>query len=135
MKRGNAICVIVLIGLIGTGIIGLMLGSNRPAPVVIDANATFSGFIESEQETRYHSIRVYENMTRIHFILKCGWNDFDLYGRLGELPSRSYYDFAGILSGGEDFYYNNPEPGIWHLMVYTFSGSGHYDLIIEFEYI
>ena len=134
LKRGNAICAIVLIGLLGTGIIGLILDTERPAPIVIDANATFSGFIENEGESRLHSIRVFENVTGIHFVLNCPGRDFDLYGRLGEIPTSSLYDFRGYQSGGEDFYYDFPEPGIWHLLVDSYSGTGHYDLIIEFDY-
>ena len=134
MKRGNAICAIVLIGIIGLAIVSLMFSSARPGPVTIDPNATFSGYIETEHDSRFHSIRVYENVTGIHIILNCGWNDFDLYGREGDLPSRSYYDFSSIASGGEDYYYSYPEPGIWHLMVYSYTGIGQYNLIIEFDY-
>jgi len=134
LKRENAICAIVLIGIVGTGIIGLMLSSDRPTPVVVDSNATFSGYIETENGYRLHSIRVYENVTGIHLVLNCPGNDFDLYGRLEEIPTTSLFDFQGYRSGGEDFYYDFPEPGIWHLMVYSYSGTGHYDLIIEFDY-
>ncbi|TFH07562.1 MAG: hypothetical protein E4H14_08210 [Candidatus Thorarchaeota archaeon] len=134
MKRGNAICAIVLIGLIGTGIIGLILDTNTPAPVVIDPNATFTGFIDSEGESRLHSIRVYENVTGIHLVLNCPGKDFDLYGKLGEIPTISLYDFRGYQTGGEDVYYDHPDSGIWHLMVRSFSGIGQYDLIIEFDY-
>ena len=134
MNRGNMTIAVILIVIVGVGILGYSLTVNRPAQVVIDENATFSGYIEGEQESRYHSFRVYENVSSIHFVLKCGWNDFDIYGRLGELPSRSYNHFSGINSGGEDFHYDDPEPGIWHVMIYTYAGAGHYDLIIEFEY-
>ncbi|MGY5873340.1 MAG: hypothetical protein RTV72_13905 [Candidatus Thorarchaeota archaeon] len=134
MNRGNMIIAVVLISIVGVGILGYWLVTDEPAAVVIDENATFTGWIEHEQDTRYHSIRVYENVTRIHFILKCPMKDFDLYGRLGQLPSRSYNDFSGIASGGENFYYDFPEQGIYHLMVYSYSGTGHCDLIIEYEY-
>ena len=134
MNRGNMTIAVILIIIVGVGIVGYSFTIEQPTPVVIDPNATFSGFIETEQESRYHSMRVSENVTGIHFILKCGWNDFDIYGRLGALPSRSYNHFSGTASGGEDFYYEDPEPGIWHLMIYTYSGYGHYDLIVEFDY-
>ncbi|TFG27611.1 hypothetical protein EU528_12545 [Candidatus Thorarchaeota archaeon] len=134
MKQGNAICAIVLIGIIGVGIIGLMLDSAPPAPVVINENATFSGFIDVVGDNRFHSIRVNENVTRIHIVLTCPGVDFDLYGRFGKLPSTNYYDFKGYQLGGEDVYYDYPDPGIWHLMVHSYSGVGHYDLILEFGY-
>jgi hypothetical protein len=128
------IIAVVLIVIVGVGIVGYSLTVYRPQQVIIDENATFSGFIEAEKESRFHSLRVYENITGIHFILKCGWNDFDLYGRTGALPSRSYSDFSSIASGGENYYYDSPEVGILHLMIYSYTGSGHYDLIIEFDY-
>lgn len=124
-----------MIGLIITTITAaLTFGSGRPAPVVLDENATFTGYIENEGSSRFHSIRIYENVTKIHLVLNCQGNDFDLYGRWGELPSTSVYDFKGYESGGENLNYDEPEPGIWHLMVRSYSGIGHYDLIIEFEY-
>ncbi len=120
--------------LIGTSLFALMITNDAPSPVVIDENATFSGYIEREGGQRLHTIRVTDNVTSIHFVLKCPGSDFDLYGRYDELPSLSAYDFRGYLSGGEDLYYSDPQPGIWHLMVSSFSGTGHYDLIIEFGY-
>lgn len=134
MNRGSTIIAIVLIAIVGIGIFGYSLTVYRPPQVVIDENATFSGFLETEHETRHHSIRIYGNVTSIHFILKCGWSDFDLYGRFDNVPSRTYYDFSGINSGGENFHYGDPEMGILNLMVYSYSGYGHYDLIIEFDY-
>ena len=134
MNRGNMTIAVILIIIVGVGIIGYSFTIERPTPVIIDPNATFSGFIETEQDSRYHSMRVYENVTRIHFILKCGWNDFDIFGQLGVLPSRGNYHFSSRSLGGEDIYYEDPEQGIWHLMIYAYSGTGHYDLIIEFDY-
>jgi len=135
LKRSNAIYAIVMIGLIVTALAAAVtFSSQRPAPVVIDENATFTGNIEIEGTFRFHSIRIYENVTGIHFVLNCPGNDFDLYGRWGELPSSDVYDIIGYASGGEDFNYDYPEPGILHLMVTSYSGIGHYDLIIEFEY-
>ena len=135
MKRSNAVYAVVMIGLIVTAIAAaLTFSSGRPAPIVIDENATFTGYIEYEGTFRLHSIRIYENVTSIHLVLNCPGNDFDLYGRWGEIPSLSSYDFRGYSSAGENLNYDEPEPGIWHLMVKSFSGVGHYDLIIEFEY-
>ncbi|MCK4566443.1 MAG: hypothetical protein KAU48_03950 [Candidatus Thorarchaeota archaeon] len=136
MKRSSAIYTFVMIGLIITTIAAAVtFGSQRPAPVVLDENATFTGYIENEGSSRFHSIRIYENVTGIHFVLNCPGVDFDLYGRWGELPTTSVYAFRGFQNGGENLNYYEPEPGIWHLMVHSFSGFGHYDLIIEFEYV
>ena len=137
MKQSNAIYTLVLIGIIGTAFIALLSIEDapvRPGPVIVDENATFSGIIDIEEDSRFHTIRVTDNVTRIHFVLNCPGVDFDLYGSLGKLPSIDEYEILGYDSGGEDFYYEDPEPGIWHLMVHSYSGTGQYDLIIEFEY-
>ena len=134
MKRGNLICAIVLIGLIVTGIAALIYDIGSPTPIVLNEDATFSGYIQSDDDFRLHSIRVYANVTRIHCVLNCPGKDFDLYARLGVVPTLSFYNFRGYTSGGEDIYYDLPEAGIWHIMVHAYSGTGHYDLIIEFEY-
>jgi len=135
LKRSNAVYAFVMIGLIVTALAAaLTFGSSRPAQIVLDENATFTGYIENDGAFRLHSIRIYENVTGIHFVLNCPGNDFDLYGRWGELPSLSVYDFRGFVNGGENLNYDDPEPGIWHLMVSSFAGIGHYDLFIEFEY-
>ena len=132
MNRAGTIISIILIAIVGVGIFVYGFSVDQPPTVVIDDNATFTGYLEYEGDTRYHSFRVYENVTRIHFILKCPGNDFDLYGSYGELPSTNDYYFRGYESGGENFNYDYPDPGIWHLMVHSYSGVGHYDLIIEF---
>ena len=124
----------VLIFIVGVGILGYSLTVERPATVVIDPNATFTGFIQSEGDSRIHSVRVFDNVTAIHCILSCPGVDFDLYGRFNEVPSTTLYDFRGYRSGGEDEYYTYPEAGIWHLMVRSYSGIGHYDLTVEFDY-
>lgn len=135
MKRGDAIYAVALIGLIVTALAAvLVFDTEQPPPIVLDENATFSGYILSEGDYRLHSIRIYENVTSMHFVLNCPGKDFDLYGRIGELPTTSDYDFLGYESGGENINIDEPEPGIWHLMVHSYSGIGHYDLIIEFEY-
>ena len=123
-----------MLGVITSAIGILMITDNRPAPVNIDESATYSGYIGTEGDIRYHSIRVYDNVSSIHFILRCPGSDFDLYGSLEELPSITTYDFRGYESGGEDFYVDYPAEGIWNLMVRSYSGTGQYSLIIEFEY-
>lgn len=135
VKQCNLIAAIVIIILILVPLAAVFFEDyQNVSPYTEDSNATFSGNIEREGETRFHSVRVLENVTRIHCILKCPGVDFDLYGRIGELPSRNEYDFIGYSTGGENIYYDYPESGILHLMVYSYSGIGHYNLIVEFEY-
>jgi len=123
-----------MLGVIASAIGILMITDNRPPPVNIDENATFSGYIGIEGDQRYHSIRVYENVSSIHLVLTCPGSDFDLYCSQGELPSVSYFDYSAYDIGGEDFSIENPEEGIWHLMVRSYSGTGQYTLTIDFEY-
>ena len=137
MKQSDVVIyTIILIGMMAsaTGILIMTEDSRPPTSVNIDQDATFSGYIDREGGYRYHSIRVYENVSRIHFVLKSPDNDFDLYGSYDELPSISSYDFRGYESGDENMYVEDPEAGIWQLMVHSYSGTGHYTLIIKYEY-
>ena len=80
MKRGDAIYAVALIGLIVTALAAvLVFDTEQPPPIVLDENATFSGYILSEGDYRLHSIRIYENVTSMHFVLNCPGKDFDLY--------------------------------------------------------
>ncbi|MFW9793653.1 MAG: pre-peptidase C-terminal domain-containing protein, partial [Candidatus Thorarchaeota archaeon] len=63
-----------------------------------------------------------------------GTNDFDLYGALDYTPSTLDYMLLGYDIGGEDVTYDNPEEGIWHIMVYSFSGAGPYTLNIDITF-
>ncbi|MBN2228554.1 MAG: hypothetical protein JW779_03100 [Candidatus Thorarchaeota archaeon] len=135
MKPNNILVAAFLLVIIGVALAAVYFDDFQGVvPGSIDTNATFSGNIQYEGETRCHSIRVQENATRIHCILTCGGSDFDLYGRLSVTPTTFEYDFRGYESGGEDLYYDEPAEGIWHLMVRSYSGIGHYDLMIEIEY-
>jgi len=105
-------------------------------PTTIGAPGTetlrFSGILDYDGDSNYHSFRVLENITSMRLIL-VGPGDFDLYGKMGGQPSRSDYDFNSIAYGNEDFTYEYLEAGIWHVMVYSYEGSGHYDLTVILE--
>lgn len=130
---------VFIIGII-VGIAGLfMLLPN--SPITYNDNIElgpgeflFSGYLVSDDDFTIHSIRVLEEATSMHIVLTCGSNDFDIYGSFGSTPSTSDYDFIGYEIGGEDFIYEYPEEGIWHFMVYSFSGSGQYELRVNLEY-
>lgn len=135
LKRGNlAILGIIVIVIILPVIVFFLSDDQNTSPYVQNSNATFSGNIQREGEIRYHTIRIHENVSRIHCVLKCSGVDFDLYGRFGDLPTLDDYDFIGYESGGENLYYEYPIAGLLQLMVHSYSGVGHYDLSIEFEY-
>jgi hypothetical protein len=94
----------------------------------------FRGSLDSTGDFQTHSIRVLENPISIHIVLKCGNNDFDVYGGFGYTPTEYDYEFRGFDAGGENFIFDYPEEGIWHLMVHSYSGSGQYELRIDIEY-
>ncbi|TFG34432.1 hypothetical protein EU527_03195 [Candidatus Thorarchaeota archaeon] len=135
LKRGNLIAAFTMVMFMTVPLIFIFLEEDYiTSPYVDDDKATFSGNIVQEGDSRIHSMRIYDNVTRIHCVLTCGGADFDLYGRFGERPSIDEYDFIGYSSEGENVYYDYPESGILHLMVRSYSGIGHYNLLVELEY-
>ncbi|MGY5855895.1 MAG: hypothetical protein RTS72_04795 [Candidatus Thorarchaeota archaeon] len=139
MSLGKAEAIVIMIGLIvlAAGII-VLLPSN-PVEYNTDVEIEpgsflFRGSLDGIDDTQIHSIRVLENATSMHVVLKCGDNDFDLYGGFGYTPTTDDYEFRGFESGGEDFIYEYLEEGIWHLMVHSYSGSGQYELRINIDY-
>ena len=94
----------------------------------------FRGSLDGIDDTQIHSIRILEDPISMRNVLKCGDNDFDLYGGFGYAPTSDDYEFRGFAAGGEDFTYDYPEEGIWHIMVHSYSGSGQYELRIDIEH-
>ena len=94
----------------------------------------FRGSLDYTDDFQIHSIRVLADPVSFHIVLKCGDNDYDLYGGFGYAPTTDDYEFRGFASGGEDFTYEYPTEGIWHFMVHSYSGSGQYELRIDIEY-
>jgi len=134
LKLSAGVIALILAVLI-TGAIFVFLFTETGLPVGVESsNSTFSGNIEYEGDSRFHSIQVEDNAIWMHCILNCGGSDFDLYGSFRVTPTTSSYDFQGYDVGGEDLYYENPQSGIWHLMVHSYEGIGHYDLIVVIEY-
>ena len=89
----------------------------------------FSGVLEEATDYNLHTVRVLDNVTAMRLVLTA-YGDFDLYCKLGETPSRGDYDFQSIDYGNEDFTIDSPTPGVWHIMVWAYEGSGHYDLTV-----
>jgi hypothetical protein len=134
LKYGPAAVALILTVLfVGSITVVIFTETGVPSGVEV-SEATFSGNIEYEGESRFHSIRVGDNAVRMHCILNCGGSDFDLYGAFHITPTMDSYDFQGYDVGGEDLYYENPQSGIWNLMVYSYEGIGHYDLVVTIEY-
>ena len=139
LSFGKTEAIVIIIGLIvlAAGIIAI-IPSN---PVVYNTDVEiepgsflFRGSLDGDDDYQIHSIRVLENPISIRVVLKCGSNDFDLYGASGYAPTTFDYEFMGFAVGGEDFTYENLEEGIWHFMVHSWSGSGQYELRLDIEY-
>jgi hypothetical protein len=135
-KSGAMVIIVgIIIGLAG---IVILLPSN---PVVYNTNVEiepgsflFRGTLDGTDDFQIHSIRVLANPISMHIVLRCGSNDYDLYGGFSSTPTEFDYEFRGFDVGGEDFTYDDPEEGIWHFMVHSYSGSGQYELRIDIEY-
>ncbi len=96
---------------------------------------SFLGTLNGDDDYRIHSFRVNSSATSMRLMLYCGGNnDFDLYGAVNYTPSTYDYMLIGYDIGGEDITYDNPEKGIWHIMVHSFSGAGPYTLNIDIIY-
>jgi len=139
MSFGKIEAIVIMIGLIVfvAGIIILL----PSAPVLYNTEVElesgsflFRGSLDSTDDFQIHSLRVLADPVSIHVVLKCGSNDFDVYGAIGYTPTTDEYEFRGFAAGGEDFTYEYPTEGIWHLMVHSYSGSGQYELRIDIEY-
>lgn len=133
--EGLIFIIAIIIGLAG---LFVLIPTN---PVTFNANIElepgsflFRGYLENDNDFRIHSLRVLESSTRMHVVLICGANDFDVYGSHGYTPTQFNYEFRGYEIGGEDLVYDYPEEGIWNIMIHSFSGSGEYELRVEIEY-
>ncbi|MCK5310269.1 MAG: pre-peptidase C-terminal domain-containing protein, partial [Thermoplasmata archaeon] len=55
--------------------------------------------------------------------------DFDLYVKRGTLPTTSIYDVRGYTNSPNELCtISNPASGTYYIMVYSYSGSGNYDI-------
>ncbi len=136
---GKSGAMVIVIGII-VGIAGIIiiLPSN---PVVYNnevelepGSFLFRGSLDGSDDFQIHSIRVLADPISMHVVLRCGNNDFDLYGGFGYTPTEFDYEIRGFEVGGEDITYDEPEEGIWHFMVHSYSGSGQYELRVDVEY-
>ena len=96
----------------------------------ITSHSTLTGYSDME----YWSIEVLSNVTSIRTVLTCGGNDFDLYARRNNIPTRSEHDWDSTRVGDEDYTYSNPGSGTWVIMVYAFSGDGSYQITVYLHY-
>jgi hypothetical protein len=128
LSFGKSEAVVIVVGIIiGFAGIIILLPSN---PIVYNnqielepGSFLFRGSLDSIDDFQIHSIRVLVDPISMHVVLRCGDNDYDLYGGFGYTPTEYDYEFRGFDAGGEDFTYDYLEEGIWHFMVNSYSGS------------
>lgn len=130
MKR-KAIVILVVLTVVSGIIIGYFSigGASSITGPPGSETLRFSGMLDGENDYNLHTVRVLDNVTTMRFILTA-YGDFDLYGKLGDTPTISNSDFRSIAYGNEDYSLESPNAGVWHLMVRSYEGSGHYDLTV-----
>ncbi|MFW9926560.1 MAG: hypothetical protein ACFFDM_07340 [Candidatus Thorarchaeota archaeon] len=136
-QQVRVICFVVVFLVVVVGIIVVLIpqtppetGESNPEEGVY----RFSGTLLGDDDYLMHSIRVNSGAISMHIILWCGGNDFDLYGAVGYTPSQSEYVWRGYDVGGEDLTFEEPDEGIWHIMVSSYSGAGPYELSVDILY-
>ena len=85
---------------------------------------------DTEGQNDVWYIDVGSNATNMQVVMTCGSNDYDVFGRLGSVPTRSTNDWKAEATGGEDYSYPNPGAGRWYIVVDALSGSGSYTLTV-----
>ncbi|MHA2144162.1 MAG: pre-peptidase C-terminal domain-containing protein [Candidatus Thorarchaeota archaeon] len=138
MRVYVAAAALVIVSILVGGVIGYFLVASTPQPALDqnpeDGTFRFTGTLSGDDDYLIHSFRVNGSATSMHVTLTYGFNDFDLYCAQGYTPSEFDYDWRGYESGGEDLTFYNPEMGIWHVMVHSYSGAGDYSLNIDITY-
>jgi hypothetical protein len=134
IKAVAALLAIIVIG-IGVGFFFVPSSPSTAAQQFPDDGINrFTGTLSGDGAYLLHSFRVNSSAVSMRVILDCGFNDFDLYLAHGYIPTEYDYDWRGYAAGGEDFTVSNPEEGIWHIMVHSYSGAGNYLLSIDLAY-
>lgn len=93
----------------------------------LTAGTKYSGTLSAGQ-TKLFKITVPSDIKNMRTILNCGSNNFDLYAKYELKPTTSNYDWKSTNSTGEDYTFDNPNAGVWYILVKATSGSGSYDI-------
>jgi hypothetical protein len=129
MKKQAIVVLVVLTVISGIIIAYLATGASQVVGPEGSETLRFSGVLDEASDYNLHSVRVLENVTSMRVVLTA-YGDFDLYCKLGAVPSLGDYDFKCINYGNEDYTYESPVAGIWYFMVRAYEGAGHYDFTV-----
>jgi hypothetical protein len=100
--------------------------------VLVDG-ITSNGSLLNEDDIDFWEITIVNASSSMRVVLDCGDNDFDLYAAWNRYPTNIGYDWRSAAVGGEDYSFDDPEVGIWYIMVYAFSGTGPYEITVILE--
>ncbi|MEM3738881.1 MAG: fibronectin type III domain-containing protein [Thermoplasmata archaeon] len=89
-----------------------------------------TGTLNGPKDTRYYSLVVPAGKIKLKVELSGpAYTDFDVYVKLGALPTLSSYDYRGVNSNSNELVnINAPSPGTWYFMVYSYSGKGSFTI-------
>ncbi|MCX8173466.1 MAG: fibronectin type III domain-containing protein [Thermoplasmata archaeon] len=89
-----------------------------------------TGTLGKAKDVRYYCLVVPAGKIKLKVELRgSAYTDFDLYAKLGTLPTLSIYDYRGVNSNSNELInINAPSPGTWYFMVYSYSGKGTFTI-------
>ncbi len=108
--------------------------STPPTYPSLTSGTPVTGSLAATGATYTYQMAVASGCTQMYSVLTCGSVDFDLYGKLGSVPTTSVYDWRGYTSGGEEVTFASPGAGTWYIMVRSYSGTGSYTLTVTLTY-
>jgi len=89
-----------------------------------------TGSLSGSKDGKYYSITIGSGKSQLKIELTGpSGADFDLYVKLGSLPTTTSYDYRSITSSpSETISITNPSAGTWYILVYSYSGSGSFTI-------
>lgn len=105
------------------------LEGDTPEPGVLKDGESASSSLSGQGQTEMWTIDIPEGTTSMKTVLEsASGNDYDVYGKQGEQPDTTVYDWRGYETGNEEVDFANPVSGKWFIMVRSYSGSGPYTI-------
>jgi hypothetical protein len=104
--------------------------ANSTNVIPLTDGVAMTGVLNRTNDAKYYSLEVPAGRTKLKVEISGPVkSDFDLYAKLGELPTLSKYDYRSVgSSSSETIIINNPLGGTWYFMVYSFSGTGTFTI-------
>ncbi|MCX8174265.1 MAG: S8 family serine peptidase [Thermoplasmata archaeon] len=89
-----------------------------------------TGSLSASKDGKYYSITIPSGKAQLKIEMSGpSGTDFDVYVKLGAMPTTSSYDYSGTTSSAsETVTITNPSAGTWYIYVYSYSGSGTFTI-------